>query len=146
MPDWVFDLATDGYISSSEMVFWMAVRRYAPDQDRSSFSPPPVDVTNREIAEIMQATTRRVQQVLKSLTEKGLIKKIPPEEAEQRELEKHRYLQLANPRNEFHPKSVSGETGFTPNRLGGKAAEAKRVAERARSKKVGGKSGQTTRK
>jgi hypothetical protein len=115
VPDWVFELVANGYISSSEMMAWLAIRRYAPDRDRDSFSPPPVDVTNREVAEIMQVSTRRVRQILKSLIDKRLAKRISPEEAAQMELKGHRYMQLLNPGNEFPRKSVSPEMSFRGN-------------------------------
>lgn len=97
VPDWIFQRLVDGIIDTQEVMIWLAIRRYVMDQEKNEFSPPPIDLTNREIAEVVQCTTDWVRKRLRAMESKGLIQRISAQEAREMGLSKRRHLQLLPP-------------------------------------------------
>jgi hypothetical protein len=101
VPDWIFQRLVDGIIDTQEAMIWMAIRRYVMDEEKNKFSPPPIDLTNREIAEIAQCTENWARQRIKAMEGKGLLRRISAQEAKAMGLPGHRHLQLLPPNSSY---------------------------------------------
>jgi len=97
IPRWLYDMLANGEISGPQFVVWAIIRGYVKDEERGTFSPPPIDLTNREIATGAGMSRDRVRQLLIQLEERGLVLRLSGEDLRQRGLSGRRWLQLLRP-------------------------------------------------
>lgn len=86
-----------GAIDPTAFAVWATIRLYVRDTVRGEFSPPPIDLTNREIAEATGLTVRQTVNVLNHLEEAQCLQRLTAEEMEAQNLSGNRWLQLLQP-------------------------------------------------
>ncbi len=86
-----------GTLDLTGWVLWAVLRFYAPDQQPGTFSPPPVAVTNRELARLTRLSRRHVINVLNALEAGGWLHRLTQEEQAAAGLRGPRWLQLTRP-------------------------------------------------
>lgn len=97
IPRWLYDMLANGEISGPQFVVWAVIRGYVKDEERGTFSPPPIDLTNREIAQGAGISTKRARQLLAELEEVGVLQRLTAEELADRNLGGNRWLRLIRP-------------------------------------------------
>lgn len=109
-PWWIYELLENGYITGPEYIIWTVIRGYVKDGDHGTFSPPLIDLTNREIARATSLTTERVRDLLKSLEEKRLLHRLVGQELQALELGGNRWLLLLAPQSipQNYPQEIRG--------------------------------------
>jgi hypothetical protein len=110
IPWWIYELLENGYITGPEYIIWTAIRGYVKDEDHGTFSPPLIDLTNREIARATALTTERVRDLLKSLEEKLLLYRMVGQELRDLDLGGNRWLLLLAPQSipQNYPQEIRG--------------------------------------
>lgn len=86
-----------GTLDLTGWVLWAVLRFYAPDQKPGTFSPPPVAVTNRELAHMTRLSRRHVINVLNALEAGGWLHRLTQEEKAAAGLRGPRWLRLTRP-------------------------------------------------
>ncbi len=99
-------LLAQGRIDSTALAVWTVIRLHVKDTDRGTFSPSPVDLTNREIAEWTGMTIRGAVKVLNRLEEVGLMRRLSEEQVAELGLSNTRWLQLLTPER-LNPSSMN---------------------------------------
>ncbi len=97
IPRWLYDMLANGEISGPQFVVWAVIRGYVKDEERGTFSPPPIDLTNREIAQGAGISTKRARQLLAELEEVGVLQRLTADELADRNLGGNRWLRLIRP-------------------------------------------------
>jgi hypothetical protein len=97
IPRWLYDMLANGEISGPQFVVWAVIRGYVKDEERGTFSPPPIDLTNREIAQGAGISTKRARQLLAELEEVGVLQRLTADELADRGLGGNRWLRLIRP-------------------------------------------------
>ncbi len=123
-PWWLYRLLEQGQINMTEFVVWSIIRGYVKDETPGVFSPPPIDLSNREIARSTTLTVDRVRVVLKDLENRGYLYRITGAELHELGLGGNRWLLLLAPQGipqqvplENFPLEIAGG-----NLAGGKIA------------------------
>ncbi len=92
----------DDQIDSVAFALWVVMRMYVRDTVRGEFSPPPIDLSNRELAAAAGVTPRAVVRILNRLEEVGLLRRLSPAEKAAQDLDADRWLQLLAPERVPH--------------------------------------------
>lgn len=123
-PWWLYGLLEQGQINMTEFVVWSIIRGYVKDETPGVFSPPPIDLSNREIARGTTLTVDRVRVVLKDLEDRRYLYRITGAELRELGLGGNRWLLLLAPQGipqqvplENFPLEIAGG-----NLAGGKIA------------------------
>ncbi len=136
-----------GHIDPTAFAVWATIRLYVRDEERGEFSPPPVDLTNRELAEATGLTVRQTVNVLNHLEDRGLLHRLTDAERETKSLPGNRWLQLLQPismksislkseeeaspstlDNSIHGLSSAGDSAFSSSKLEGGMGGTENVA------------------
>jgi hypothetical protein len=96
-PWWLYGLLEQGQINMTEFVVWSIIRGYVKDETPGVFSPPPIDLSNREIARGTTLTVDRVRVVLKDLEDRRYLYRITGAELRELGLGGNRWLLLLAP-------------------------------------------------
>jgi hypothetical protein len=109
LPRFVYVALSQGQIDPTAFTVWATIRLYVRDEERGEFSPAPIDLTNREIAEATGLTIRQTVNVINDLEEVGLLHRLTKEEKAAENLSGSRWLQLHRPQTlqSISMKSVS---------------------------------------
>lgn len=99
IPWWLYRWLEQGYITASEFIIWSVIRGYVKDAEPGVFSPPAIDLTNREIARGAALTQDRIRTILQDLEAKGLLYRIVGAELRACGLSGNRWLLLLAPQD-----------------------------------------------
>jgi DNA-binding Lrp family transcriptional regulator len=97
IPRFMYVALGRGLIDPTAFTVWATIRLYVRDAEQGEFSPPPVDLTNREIAEMAGITVRQVRNQLQSLEEADLLRRLSGDALKERQLSGSRWLELTQP-------------------------------------------------
>ncbi len=109
IPQFMYVALAQGQIDPTAFAVWATIRLYVRDEERGEFSPPPVDLTNREIAEAVGLTRRGVINILKRLEKGGFLHRLTADELAERGLAGNRWLQLQRPQT-LNDHTVNGDS------------------------------------
>jgi hypothetical protein len=118
LPRFLFAGLENRTLDLTGFVLWTVIRFHAPDQEPGTFSPPPVALTNRELARMTHLSRRHVINVLNALEAAGWLHRLTREEQEAQGLNGPRWLQLTRP---AAMKTVSGVNVGTVQAASGQA-------------------------
>jgi hypothetical protein len=111
IPWWLYGLLENGYVTASEFIIWAVIRGYVKDAEPGVFSPPAIDLTNREIARGAALTQDRIRTILQDLEAKGLLYRIVGAELSACGLSGNRWLLLLAPKDieqHYYPLAIRG--------------------------------------
>ena len=114
IPWWLYWLLENGYVTASEFIIWAVIRGYVKDAEPGVFSPPAIDLTNREIARGAALTQDRIRTILQDLEAKGLLYRIVGAELSACGLSGNRWLLLLAPKDieqHYYPLAIRGGIG-----------------------------------
>ena len=109
VPRFMYVALSRGLIDPTAFTVWATIRLYVRDEERGEFSPAPIDLTNREIAEAAGLTRRGVINIIKRLETGGFLCRLAADELVQRGLSGNRWLLLQKPAT-LNDHSVNGDT------------------------------------